>query len=203
MPRISWSGSETFLHGVRVVGPDIADQPMGPRPATSTPYQPVRVYGGCIMSTPRQPPTLPTCLEIPDMCTPLCRAPRENIQSYRPAAPIQRFNNKSLNWPSWFRHFGAVAYVHGWDNNQRALQLVSYLDETATQELDDDELHNYDILVKLSGDRFDRASHVSASWSRFHGWLRRHHKDADSFADAITDICHVGTHRAHLNFDRS
>ena len=25
------------------------------------------------------------------------------------AAPIQRFNNKSLNWPAWFRHFRAVA----------------------------------------------------------------------------------------------
>ena len=60
----------------------------------------------------------------------------------RPAAPIQRFNNKSLNWPSWFRHFNAVADVHGWDKNQSALQLVSYLDETAmnvAQELGDDE----------------------------------------------------------------
>ena len=85
--------------------------------------------------------------------------------------------------------------MHGWDNNQRALQLVSYLDETAmnvAQELGDDELYNYDILVKLLGDRFDPASRVSASRSRFHGRLRRHHEDADSFADAITDLCRVG-----------
>ena len=75
--------------------------------------------------------------------------------------------------------------MHGWDNNQRALQLASYLDETAmnvAQELGDDELYNYDILVHLLGD----------SWSRFHGRLRRHHEDADSFADAITDLCRVG-----------
>ena len=80
------------------------------------------------------------------------RVGKEGRQSYRPAAPIQRFNNKSLNWPAWFRHFRAVADVHDWDKNQRALQLVSYLDETAmnvSQELGDDELYDYDILVKL------------------------------------------------------
>ena len=61
------------------------------------------------------------------------------------------------------------------------LQLVSYLDETAmnvAQELADDELYNYDVLVKLLGDRFDPASRVSASRSRFHGRLRCHHEDA-------------------------
>ena len=75
-----------------------------------------------------------------------------------------------------------MADVHGWGKNQRALQLVSYLDETAmnvAQELGDDELYDYDILVKLLGDRFDPASHVSASRSRFHGRSRRHHEDAD------------------------
>ena len=68
---ITWAGSDTFLHGVKVVGPDVAGQPTRPQPATSTPYQPVRDHGGCDMSTPRQPPTLPTCLEIPDTCAPL------------------------------------------------------------------------------------------------------------------------------------
>ena len=200
---ITWTGSDTFLHGVKVVGPDVTEQPTGPRPATSTPYQPVRDHGGCNMSTPRQPPTLPTCLEIPDTCTPLRRAPQENRKGYRQAAPIQRFNNKSLNWPSWFRHFRVVADVHGWDDNQRALQLVSYLDEAAmnvAQELGDDELDDYDILVKLLKYWFDPASRVSASRSRFHGRLRRHHEDADLFADAITDLCRVGYPQ---NFDRS
>ena len=146
------------------------------------------------MFVPRQPPTLPACLEIPDTSAPLRRAPQDR-QGYRPAAPIQRFNNKSLNWPAWFRHLRAVADVHGWDKNQRALQLVSYLDETVrnvAQELGDDELYYYDILVKLLGDRFDPASRVSASRSRFHGWSRRHHEDADTFADAITELCRVG-----------
>ena len=78
--------------------------------------------------------------------------------------------------------------------SQRALQLVSYLDENAmnvAQELGDDELYDYDVLVRLLGDRFDPASRVSASRSRFHDWLRRHHEDADSFADAITELCRV------------
>ena len=73
--------------------------------------------------------------------------------------------------------------------------MVSYLDETAmnvAQELGDDELYDYDIRVKLLRDLFDPASRVSASWSRFHGRLWRHHEDADSFADAITDLCRVG-----------
>ena len=108
---------------------------------------------------------------------------------------MHRFNYKSLNWPAWYRHFRAVADVHGWDRNQRALQLVSYLDDTAknvAQELGDDELYDYDILVKLLSNRFDPASRVSASRSRFHGRSRRHLEDADSFADAITEQCHVG-----------
>ena len=141
--------------------------------------------------TCRQPLGRPVCLEIPD--GPSHR--QEGRQSYRLAAPIQRFNNKSLNWPPWFRHFRAVADVHGSNKRQRALQLVSYLDETAmnvAQELGDDELYDYDILVKLLGDGFDPASRVSASRSRFHGRSRRHHEDADSFADAITELCRLG-----------
>ena len=143
------------------------------------------------MSSPRQPLGRPVCVEVPD--APLHR--QGGRQSYQPAAPIQRFNNKSLNWPAWFRHFRAVADVHGWDKNQRALQLVSYLDETVmnvAQELEDDALYDYDILVKLLGDRFDPASQVSASRSRFHGRSCRHHEDADSFADTITELCRVG-----------
>ena len=123
------------------------------------------------------------------------RPPTDTRQGYRPAAPIQRFNNKSLNWPAWFRHFRAVADVHGWSKDQRALQLVSYLDETAmnvAQELGDADLYNYDVLVKLLSDRFDPASRVSASRSRFHGRSRRHHEDADTFADALAELCRVG-----------
>ena len=172
---ITWQGLDTFLHGVKVVGPNAAEPPLRPRPATSTPH------------------VQPSCLEVTDR--PLHRTTQESRQGYRPAAPIQRFNNKSLNWPSWFRHFQAVADVHGWDKDQRALQLVSYLDETAmnvAQELADDELYDYDVLVKLLGDWFDHASRVSASQSRFHGRLRRHHEDADAYADAITELCRVG-----------
>ena len=123
------------------------------------------------------------------------RPPTETRQGYRPAAPIQRFNNKSLNWPAWFRHFRAVADVHGWNKDQRALQLVSYLDETVmnvAQELGDADLYNYDVLVKLLSDRFDPASRVSACRSRFHGRSRRHHEDADTFADALSELCRVG-----------
>ena len=60
------------------------------------------------------------------------------------------------------------------------------------QALGDDELYDYDILVKLLGYRFDPASRVSVSRSRFHGRLRRHHEDADSYVGAIADLCCVG-----------
>ena len=146
-------------------------------------------------STSPQPPTPPTLLTVPDAEIKLRRPPQEIRQGYRPAAPIQRFNNKSLNWPAWFRHFRAVADVHGWSKDQRALQLVSYLDETAmnvAQELGDSDLCNYDVLVKLLSDRFDPASRVSAFRSRFHGRFRRHHEDADAFADALAELCRVG-----------
>ena len=66
------------------------------------------------------------------------------------------------------------------------------------QELGDDELYDYEILVKLLGDRFDPASRVSASRSRFKGRSRRHHEDADSFADAITELCRVGYPQSSL-----
>ena len=190
---ITWQGSDTFLHRVKVVGPDTAGPSLRPRMATSTPYQPARECVLFDVSTSHQPPVPPPCLEISE--TPLRRGVQENRPGYHPAAPIQRFNNKSLNWPSWFRHFKAVADVHGWDKNQRALQLVSYLDETAmnvAQELGDDELYDYDVLVKLLSDRFDPASRVSTFRSRFHGRLRHHHENADVYADTITELCCVG-----------
>ena len=45
---------------------------------------------------------------------------------------------------------------------------------------------------KLLSDRFDPASRVSAFRSRFHGRSRRHHDDADTFADALAELCWVG-----------
>ena len=124
---ITWAGSDTFLHRVKVVGL-----------ATSTPHQPT--------------------------------GPRLGTSGEQTGLPTGGTDtaNKSLNWPSWFRHFRAVSDVHGWDKSQRALQLVSYLDETAmnvAQELGDDELYDYDILVKLLGDRFDPASRTIFSHS--------------------------------------
>ena len=218
---ITWDDNETFLHGVRVVRPDSSLQPRM-RPAASTPHQPidrrdrddfpstVHQQTRPVMSTPYRPtggqdrdlgtpsarPLASDMLTVtPDVDIQMRRPPTDTRQGYRPAAPIQRFNNKSLNWPAWFRHFRAVADVHGWNKDQRALQLVSYLDETAmnvAQELGDADLYNYDVLVKLLSDRFDPASRVSACRSRFHGRSRRHHEDADTFADALSELCRVG-----------
>ena len=60
------------------------------------------------------------------------------------------------------------------------------------QELGDSDLYDYDVLVKLLSDRFDPASRVSAFRSQFHGRFRRHHEDADTFADAFAELCRVG-----------
>ena len=146
------------------------------------------------MSTPGFP--RPVCIEMSDTPTHNFAGPRqEGRPTHRPAAPIQRFNSKSIGWPAWFRHFRAVADVQGWDKDQRALQMVSYLDEKAmnvAQELSDRELYNYDALVGLLSARFDPASRVSASRSRFHGRTRRHQEDADTYADSITELCRLG-----------
>ena len=191
---IRWEDNETFLHGVRVIGPKFS-RPTGQEPVMSTPYPRGRDGDRNSSSMITQPPTPGTTVITPDREVHLHRPSPETRQGYRPAAPIQRFNNKSLNWPAWFRHFRAVADVHGWNKDQSALQLVSYLDETAmnvAQELGDNDLYNYDVLVKLLSDGFDPASRVSAFRSRFHGRSRRHHEDADTFADALAELCRVG-----------
>ena len=178
---------------LRVVGPQFP-RLVGPGPIMSTPYPQEDEEDRSNSSTTAQPPTPATPVLVPDVDGHVRRPPPVR-QGYRPTAPIQRFNNKSLNWPAWFRHFRAVADVHGWSKDQRALQLVSYLDETAmnvAQELEDNDLYNYDVLVKLLGGRFYPASRVSAFRSRFHGRSRRHHEDADTFADALTELCRVG-----------
>ena len=191
---ITWKNNDTFLHDVPVVGPG-PPRPTGMGPVMSTPYQPMGGQDRDNTPTTVLPPTLRTPEVVPDADIHIHRPPPETHQGYRPAAPIQRFNNKSLNWPAWFRHFRAVSDVHGWSRDQRALQLVSYLDEAAmnvAQELGDADLYNYDVLVKLMSDWFDPASRVSASRFRFHGRSRRHHEDADSFADALAELCRVG-----------
>ena len=151
----------------------------------STPYPPSREHLSCDTSTPGFP--RPVCIEMSDTPAHHFAGPRqEGRPAHRPVAPIQRFNNKTIGWPAWFRHFKAVADVHGWDKNQRALQMVSYLDEKAmnvAQELTDRELYDYDVLVKLLSDRFDPA---------FHGRTRRHQEDADTYADSITELCRLG-----------
>ena len=107
---ITWEGNETFLHGVMVVGPHFP-RPAGPGPIMSTPYPRENEEDRSNSSTTAQPPTPVTPVLVPDMDVHVRRLPPEVRQGYRPAAPIQRFNNKSLNWPAWFRHFRAVADV--------------------------------------------------------------------------------------------
>ena len=211
---ITWQDGDTFRHGVRIAGPreDIEDirhrpamsAPYPPgrddiedtrhRPAMSTPYLHGREHPSCETSTPRFP--RPVCIPTSGVSdTPTHRTGQEGRSSHRPAATIQRFNSKTIGWPAWFRHFKAVADVHGWDRDQRAPQMVSYLDEKAmnvAQELSDRELYDYDVLVKLLSDRFDPASRVLASRSRFHGRTRRHQEDADTYADSITELCRLG-----------
>ena len=211
---ISWQDGETFLHGVRITGQkdDMGDN--RPRPATAAPYPPCpeeleNARRQPAMSTPYQqshehPPRgmstpgfpRPVCIEMSDTPAHHFAGPRqEGRPAHRQAAPIQRFNSKSIGWPAWFRHFRAVADVQGWDKDQRALQMVSYLDEKAmnvAQELSDRELYDYDALVGLLSARFDPASRVSASRSCFHGRTRRHQEDADTYADSITELCRLG-----------
>ena len=211
---ITWQDGDTFLHGVRIAGRrkdmeanrrrPATSAPYPPcrgeiedarhRPAMSTPCPPSREHPSCDMSTPGFP--RPVCIEMSDTPPQQHTAPRQEGRSgHRPAAPIQRFNNKTIGWPAWFCHFKAVADVHRWDKDQRALQMVSYLDEKAmnvAQELSDRELYDYDVLVGLLSARFDPASRVSASRSRFHGRTRRHQEDADAYADSITELCRLG-----------
>ena len=172
---ISWQDGETFLHGVLITGRrDTREEDHRPQ-ETAEAYPSCQrdredVYRRPTMSTPyeqsREQP--PRCIEMSE-------------------TPATHF--------AWFRHFKAVADVQGWDKDQRALQMVSYLDEKAmnvAQELSDRELYNYDALVGLLSARFDPASRVSASRSRFHGLTRRHQEDADTYADAITELCRLG-----------
>ena len=91
---ITWAGNKTLLHGVRVVGPG-PPRPAGIGPAMSTPYQLTRDHYRENTSTTAQPPTPSTPLTDPDAEIQLRRPLQEIRQGYRPAAPIQRFNNKS------------------------------------------------------------------------------------------------------------
>ena len=156
---ITWQDGDTFLHGVRIIGQrdDMEDNRRRPataapypscpeemedarrQPAMSTPYQQSHGHPSGDTSTPGFP--RPVCIEMSDTPAHHFAGPRqEGRPAHRPAAPIQRFYSKSIGWPAWFRHFRAVADVQGWDKDQRALQMVSYLDEKAmnvAQELSD------------------------------------------------------------------
>ena len=100
--------NETFLHGVRVVGTRIP-RPTGHEPVMSTPYPEGRNDDrGSSPITGR--PSSPETIEFGPETIPIVRPAADHLhrpamearQGYRPAAPIQRFNNKSLNWPAWF-----------------------------------------------------------------------------------------------------
>ena len=208
---ITWQDGDTFLHGVRIAGrretwkTTVDDRRrrhhtrrVERKLRTHVTDRRCRPLTRRVASIRHATPgfSRPVCIEMSDTPPQQHTAPRQEGRSdHRPAAPIQRFNNKTIRWPAWFRYFKAVADVHGWDKDQRALQMVSYLDEKAmnvAQELSDRELYDYDVLVGLLGARFDPASRVSASRSRFHGRMRRHQEDADAYADSITELCRLG-----------
>ena len=90
---ITWQGSDTFLHGVRIAGPGEDIEDTRHQPAMSTPYPPGREHPSCEMSTPR--PSRPVCIEMSE--TPTHQTGQEGRPSHRPAAPIQRFNNKTIS----------------------------------------------------------------------------------------------------------
>ena len=128
---ITWEGNDTFLHGVRVIGPDPSRRP-GMRPAMSTPHQPierrdrddspstVHQQTRPVMSTPYRPmvgqdrdlgtssvrPLAPEMIMVtPEVDNQMRRPPTENWQSYRPAAPIQRMTMDGVKIKgrySWF-----------------------------------------------------------------------------------------------------
>ena len=68
---ITWEGNETFLHGVRVVGPH-SPRPAGPGPIMSTPYPREREDDRSNSSTTAQPPTPVTPVLVLDMDVHVC-----------------------------------------------------------------------------------------------------------------------------------
>ena len=104
---ITWADNETFLHGVRVVGTKFS-RPTGQEPVMSTPYLEGRNDDrGPSPMTGR--PTSPETFEFGPETVPIAhpagdhphRPATEARQGYWPVAPMERFNNKSLNWPAW------------------------------------------------------------------------------------------------------
>ena len=147
---ITWEGNETFLHGVGVVGPQFS-RPVGQGPVMSTPYPP----GGREDRRDSSTTSQPTTPAARDTDCHVHRPSPEVGQGYRPAAPIQRFNNKSLNWPAWFRHFRAVADVHGWNKEQSPPELRHELiAEQFVRGQSDPELKKYLwVVIRTQKDR--------------------------------------------------
>ena len=69
---IPWEGNETFLHGVKVVGPQFP-RPVGPGPIMSTPYPQEDEEDRSNSSTTAQPPTPVTPVLVPDTDGHVCR----------------------------------------------------------------------------------------------------------------------------------
>ena len=115
---ITWQDGDTFLHGVRITGQKDDMEDNHRRPATAAPYPPCPekledARRQPVMSTPyhqshEHPPggmstpgfPRPVCIEMSDTPTHHFAGPRqEGRPAHRPAAPIQRFNSKSIGWP--------------------------------------------------------------------------------------------------------
>ena len=108
---ITWQDGDTFLHGVRITGQrdDMEDnrrqrhhtpcqeelEDARRRPAMSTPYPQSHGHLSGDTSTPGFP--RPVYIEMSDTPAHHFAGPRqEGRPAHRPAAPIQRFNSKSI-----------------------------------------------------------------------------------------------------------
>ena len=115
---ITWQESETFLHGVRVVGPNAAGPPLRSRRR--------RLMFRC-GSMSRV-----TCRHHHQYSRRAWRSrtdhhtgPHRRVVRATDRLPRFSVSITRVNWLSWFRHFKAVEDVHGWDKDQRTLQLLS------------------------------------------------------------------------------
>ena len=176
---ITWEDNETFLHGVRVVGSKFS-RPTGQDPVMSTPYP--RGGNDDRSSSPMttQPPI---SIALHRKHVKDTDRPHQSNDSTTSRLTGRRGSVTSA--PSLMSTVGRKNREHcNWCPTSTRLAM------NVAQELGDRDLYNYDVLVKPLGDRFDPASRVSAS--RFHARSRRHHEDADAFADALAELCRVG-----------
>ena len=126
--------------------------------------------------------------------------PRQTSKSLKRERLPDKFDGKTAQWSDYIAQFRTIANYNGWDEEEKAMNLVMSLTGQAREiitSLPPFVIQNFDLLQEILQRRFDPAEMVSAHRTEFQNRKRKPHESAADFAYELKRL----VAKAHPEYD--